>query len=211
MKGRFPVSPLAGRSILDAGESGFTLVEVIVSMTILALIMLATVTGLRTLGDTREAIDRMTGRADEIRAVSSFLRDTIESAVISGNSGELGLGGGAAESTFFVVHADSLEWKSTILFGENYGGSYFLRLAMESGQLVLRWQEITGNGSPGLWANKPSKLLVDNVEEFSVAFRQMFASPWLSAQKSNDLPELVRLRLRASGRYWPDLIMRVQH
>ena len=59
---------------------GFTLVEVMVALTILSLVMMATVTGLRTLANTQSAIERMTSRVDEVRSVSIFLRDLLTSA-----------------------------------------------------------------------------------------------------------------------------------
>ena len=51
---------------------GFTLVEVMVALAIFSLVMLATVTGFRTLSNTAATIDRMTDRIDEVRSVSAF-------------------------------------------------------------------------------------------------------------------------------------------
>jgi general secretion pathway protein J len=191
-------------------ESGFTLVEVMVSLTILSLIMLATITAFRTLGNSRVVIDRMTGRVDEVRAVSGFLRDAIESAVILGDPDELTTGGGPSESTYFALNSTSLEWQTTILFGETFGGSYFLKVGQEGGQLVLRWQEITRFGSPEKWEDKPSRLLVSDVDHFKVAYRRGFSGNWLEEWDRGEVPDFVRLQIAASGRYWPDLIMRVQ-
>ena len=72
--------------------AGFTLVEVVVALTILSLIMLATVTALRTLANTQGTLERVTARIDEVRTVSGFLRDLMEAAVV----GEGGSGGGLA-------------------------------------------------------------------------------------------------------------------
>ena len=66
---------------------GFTLIEMSVALVVLSLIMLATVTALRTLGNTQVAVDRLTLRNDEIRSVSSFLRDALESAILGGGTG----------------------------------------------------------------------------------------------------------------------------
>ena len=67
---------------------GFTLVEVIVALAILSLVMLATVSGFRTLGNTATTISRMTDRSDELRSVSSFLRDAFENSVTGEGPGE---------------------------------------------------------------------------------------------------------------------------
>ena len=58
--------------------AGFTLVEVIVALGIFSLIMLATVSGYRTLGNTASTINHMTDRTDELRSVSTFLREAFE-------------------------------------------------------------------------------------------------------------------------------------
>ena len=88
---------------------GFTLIEVIVALGIFSLIMLATVSGYRTLGNTASTIDRMTDRTDELRSVSAFLRDALENAVVgteSGGGDEMTFGGTATDAgpvRFFKV------------------------------------------------------------------------------------------------------------
>ena len=82
---------MRSRSSLNAG---FTLVEVMVSITVLSMILLATVTALRTFGNTQQSLQHMTHRVDEVRSVSGFLRAAIESATIAEDaSGGLALGG----------------------------------------------------------------------------------------------------------------------
>ena len=46
--------------------AGFTLVEVVVALSILSLVMLTTITGLRTLANTQGALDRLTNRVDQV-------------------------------------------------------------------------------------------------------------------------------------------------
>ena len=73
----------------DSASRGFTLIEVVVSLAILSLVLLGTVTGLRTLGNTQVSLERVTQRADEVRTVSAFLRDLMEAAVVGSGSGGL--------------------------------------------------------------------------------------------------------------------------
>ena len=142
---------------------GFTLVEVIVALGILSLIMLATVSGYRTLGNTASTIDRMTDRTDELRSVSAFLRDALENSVVgteSGGGDEMTFGGsasGAGPVAFFKVTEGSLEWRAKILFGEAYGGSYFLRLAKQQDELVLQWQGPKDSLSQGFGLKPPQE------------------------------------------------------
>lgn len=192
-------------------EQGFTLVEVVVALAVMSLIMLATITGMRTLGNTQGAIDRQTERVDELRTISSFLRDTLESTVVGGTSGGLGFAGQANSSgtTFFEMEPKALIWKSTVQFGEGYGGSHFLRVAQEENALVLRWQELTDSGVPEKWEKAASRVMVHKLEEFDLEYRREFDSEWSGKWDRRGLPALVKARLKVAGRYWPDLIMQV--
>lgn len=191
-------------------QGGFTLVEVMVSLSILSLVLLATVTGLRTLGNTQVAIERKTDRVDEVRTVSGFLRDLMESSVVGSDSGGLTVGGGSQEQTYFKFGEDFLEWKSTILFGEAYGGSYFVRVAQEDDQLMLRWLDSKATPKPGDWEQAPSRQLVADLQSFEIGLRQEFPDDWRESWDGGDPPALVRLQIKSADRYWPDLILKVQ-
>ena len=192
-------------------SKGFTLVEVVVALAILSLVMLTTITGLRTLANTQGALDRMTGRIDEVRTVSSFLRDTLESAAIgSSGAGGLALGGSSREAAYFELTADSLTWKSTILIGEGFGGTYLLRVAKEDDLLVLRWQEPGVSGEPDQdWSEAQERTLAENLQEFELAWRDEAGGDWQQQWEKGDMAGWVRLQLRTSDRYWPELIMQV--
>ncbi|MEM9255510.1 MAG: prepilin-type N-terminal cleavage/methylation domain-containing protein [Pseudomonadota bacterium] len=194
-----------------APARGFTLIEVMVSITVLSLIMLATVAALRTLANTQVSIEQLTGRVDEVRSVSTFVRELLETAIAGSSSGGLTTGGGGREMTFFQHGEGFLAFKSTVMFGEGVGGSYLVRIAQENGRLVLRWQRPpAGGGDPLDWFAQPSRVLVESLEEFSVAVRADYGEAWTEHLAGQDLPVMVRLRIRAAGRYWPDLIMPVQ-
>ena len=192
-------------------SGGFSLVEVVVALSILSLVMLATITALRTLANTQVAVERMTQRVDEVRTVSSFLRDTIESAALGSgdDGGRLSLGVKSAESAYFEITPDTLVWKSTILIGERFGGSYLLRLAREDDLLVLRWQEPGLSGQPGDWREAQMRTLVDELQDFEIFWRRDYRDDWQREWQRGDVAGWVRLQLRAAGRYWPELIMQV--
>jgi general secretion pathway protein J len=97
----------------DSASRGFTLIEVVVSLAILSLVLLGTVTGLRTLGNTHVSLERVTQRADEVRTVSAFLRDLMESAVVGSGSGGLTLGGGSSAASYFRSGKGFLDGKLT--------------------------------------------------------------------------------------------------
>ena len=190
---------------------GFTLIEVIVALAILSLIMLATISAMRTFANTQGSLDRLSGRIDEIRTVSSFLRDTLDSTVFSAGNGGLSLGGrGGQELAYFAGTGSSVDWKAPILFGEGFGGTFLLRLAHEQDQLLLRWQEPVEPGQPVEWNDTESRVMVASVEAFEASFLPEFGDEWQEDWKSLDSPALIRLRIKANGKYWPDLIMQIQ-
>jgi general secretion pathway protein J len=205
---RSPVTESVARP--PAGNRGFTLVEVVVALSILSLIMLAVISALRTFGNTQASLERLTDRVDQMRTVSGFLRDTLQSAVVGPRASSLSLGGIPPESSYFNGDSSSLEWKAPILFGEGYGGTFLVRVGREQDRLVLRWQESPGDDEDIEWDDTPSRDLLQGVEEFSVSYRAEFGEPWQKQWHEQNSPALVRMGIKAAGRYWPDLILQVQ-
>ena len=192
--------------------SGFTLIEVVVALGVLSLILLATISALRTFANTQVSLDKIVARVDEVRTLSSFLRDTLGGAV-TGNSqaGGLSFGGGGTELAYFAGDEKSLSWKTTALFGEVFGGTVLMRILKEDDNLMLYWQNPVPPGVTVAWEGKDSRMLLQGVEEFEVSFRPEFDLQWQSAQwDTPGAPALVRLTIKANGRYWPDLIIGVQ-
>ena len=137
-------NPVA-RLQFHARHGGFTLVEVMVALTILSLVMLATVSGFRTLAQTQTTLDRTINRVDEIRTVSHFLRQVVESAIIGQDAGGLTLGSvGNSGSSFFDMNQSAIALKSAVMMGEGFGGTQYVRVAHEDSSIVLRWSSEPG-------------------------------------------------------------------
>ncbi|MEH6590822.1 MAG: prepilin-type N-terminal cleavage/methylation domain-containing protein [Halioglobus sp.] len=210
------MNPQLNRWHISVGRSmsaGFTLIEVIVALSILSLVMLATVTALRTFANTQSTLDRMISRIDEVRTVSSFLRDSLDSTVFEAGGNGLSLGGyGGREAAYFAGDKQSLAWKAPILFGESFGGTFLLQLSQVESEIILRWQEPVLPGTPVEWEGTPSRVLVYDVEEFDVAFLAKFDGEWRPEweSKNGESPVLIKMNIKASERYWPELIVQVQ-
>lgn len=203
------------RAATTSAARGFTLVEVVVALAVLSLILLATVSALRTFANTQVSVDRIVARVDEVRTVSSFLRDMLDGAVagdVQGGGLGLGGGGGGSELAYFEGDSKSLAWKTSAMFGEVYGGTMLLRLVYEGSTLKLYWQDPPPDNQRVVWGEAHSRVLLANVEEFSVGFRPEYGRDWQYSNwdSGKGAPTLVRLAIKASGRHWPDLIMRVQ-
>ena len=87
-----------------------------------------------------------------------------------------------------------------------------LRLAKEGSTLKLYWHDPPVGNEKVFWDNKSSRVLLANVEKFEVSFRPEHGDGWQSNDWDSNAgaPALVRLAIIANGRYWPDLILRVQ-
>lgn len=190
-------------------SKGFTLVEMLVAITILSMVMLATVTGLRTLANSQTSLVAQSDRNDALRSASSFLRDAFESAVIGRDVGGLSLGGGGRDRTVFEAGPERLMWKTSMRFGESAGGSFVANLARAGDVIELRWQKMAPNGELAPWNNAPARTLVQNVDEFAVAYRRVPGGEWQEVWDGRGAPAWVRLRIKAQGRYWPDIVMQV--
>ena len=195
---------------------GFTIIEVVVALTILSLILLATVSAMRTFGNTQNTLDRLTGRIDQMRTVSSFLRDTLQGAVVSTrvpgrDAGGLSLGprGGTEASSYFRGDVESFSWKAPVLFGEGYGGTFLVRVVRLEHELTLQWQDPPASLLDIDWSGAQERVLLDAIEEFAVAYREDGTDEWLEEWGREDSPALVRLMIKAHGRYWPELVMQV--
>ena len=199
---------------LPARYRGFTLVEVMVALTVFSLILAGTLSAMRTLANTQRSLEQKTQRIEQIRSVTTFLRDLVESAIgTSGRDDDFTLGGGDNEGSYFLVGKDFFEFETSVMFGENYGGKHRVRIGQEGAALVFRWLELP---APNLnkvdWSAQPSRVIVPQLESLVIATRNEFADDWVTSRDQYDrsVPVLVRLNMTAAGRYWPDLIMRAR-
>ena len=197
-----------------ATGGGFTLIEVMVALTILSLVMLATVSGFRTLAQTQATLDRTTSRIDEIRTVSAFLRQVFESGIVGENKSGLGLslggiGGGDSEA-FFDLDQSAIVLKSIVMMGEGFGGTQVVRVAREGSAVVLRWSQEELKANDKRWQQYPSRELVRDVEEFVVSSRHESDARWQLEWRDDGVPESIRVVMKAHGRFFPELIIPVQ-
>lgn len=201
---------------MNRRAGGFTLVEMVIALGIMSLVMLITVTGFRTLGNTATSISKMTSRTDELRSVSAFLRDALENSVAGAHGAKSqgltfgGTDGISRPVAYFQVEEGRLAWRAKILFGEAYGGSYFLRLVKLGDKLMLQWQEPAGQTEPGDWEQAPSREVLDNLELFDVWTREGPEAEWTQDDVERETPSHVKLVIKANDRFWPELVMQVQ-
>jgi len=189
---------------------GFTLIEVIIALSILSMIMVATISSLRTFGNTKAVIERTTARVDEVRLVSAYLRASIQGAmpvVRIGASPEF-QGFRGNYGTFFLGSAQEMVWVAPVTAGAGFGGTFIIRLSREGDRLVMRWLPYDRNVANLDWSGQVGETLTENLEEFTLGYRSGYEEDWIDSwDATQGLPVLVRLNLKSRGRYWPELVV----
>ncbi len=148
---------------------GFTLLELLVVMTLLSLLMTGLISAFRTMAQTESKIDQRLARLDELRVARGFLQQTIsrvsaESLDQQGASGDL--------IVPFFAGSDSLVWIGVMPGRPNVGGRFYFRLAIEDfdmgRQLVLRYQACDLDMTVPDWQNADSRILIGGIVKFEV-------------------------------------------
>jgi general secretion pathway protein J len=196
-------------------QAGFTLVELLVAMTLLAFLSITLFGGLRFGTRSWEAVVDSSAERDDIASTQSFLRDrlgqvTLPGSARSGQSGEDGRLDGGPERLEFIA-----PWLSAL----SLGGLYRFTLWHEdtgNGRLMLRWQpaEADPDALEDLGDLAGERVLLDGVAEFSLSYfgaADEDAEPeWLDQWESPGAPpRLVRVDLAFADarRVWPVFIV----
>ncbi|MGD8956235.1 MAG: prepilin-type N-terminal cleavage/methylation domain-containing protein [Chromatiaceae bacterium] len=204
---------LARRAVAPARRrrAGFTLVEVVITLTIMALIMLGLVSALATFGQSRSRVEVQLARIDDVRLVSAFLRVTLSRSSSAYN------GRGRSAVAMFQGDARQLRWLGVMPARHGVGGLYQFRLSVVEGPdaseaLQLQYLPYTGGGLETIWEAAPTRALVSDISDFGLAYHggeddALWQEDWIAQERA---PQLVRMLIGAGGRDWPELVIRVR-
>jgi general secretion pathway protein J len=169
-------------------QRGFTLLELLIAITILGLIVVALTSGLRFAGQAWRAQERRSESQGDVDAVQNVLRQIIGSA--------RRVNGDGVALRFVATLPDALA----------RGGLYDVEISRLEQHLVLAWKpHFRGPASAATWQ---SARLVEDVNGLDFAYF-VDTSGWQRvAQDRNRSPVLVRIALQlGDGRVWPPLIV----
>ncbi len=182
---------------------GFTLIEVVVALTILSLIVLATLTAMRTLGQTQAKLESRAENTARMRAVSDFLRHNLEQA-----RPVLLFQFGVSSGRYFYGTQQELIWAVPMPIPGMQGGLASVNMRVnEDNQLVLLVREGV-NFMP--WGDETAYVLANFVTELDIGYRASRWDEWVSEwPMEENPPSHVRINIRVGERYWPELIMAI--
>ena len=197
-------------------QLGFTLLELLVVMSLLSILMIGLVSALRTMAQTESKIDGRLERLDEIRVARTFLQQTLTRV----SALKLDAPDATGKTIIpFVATPDSVTWVGILPARANVGGRHFFRLAIEDAgtgrELVLRFSPWKPDIVFPDWASAESRILVKGIEQMKVQAQGLApqgynpVEPWPSGWQdgwpmADTLPERLRLALVDAQGDWPE-------
>lgn len=183
---------------------GFTLVEVVVAISILSMIVLGTLAALRTFGRTQATLEDVSERTQSLRQVSGLLRRTLVDAQALPMASRITFGG-----IYFYGDGQKLVWVAPFSASRHLGGMTIFGLQVQEGDLLLSMAPYV-DSQPVDESNLTPLVIAEEIESFSLAYRAEPGGEWVENwQEQPALPDSVRLTLMVAGRHWPDLIVRL--
>lgn len=205
----------------SASHRGFTLIEVLVVMSLLAMIMLAMSSALRTMAQTESRVDERLQRNDQMRVVNGFLRQTLgRVATVKVND----LTSPSGRRILFAADGSSISWVGIMPARHGAGGRYYFRLNSEKtptgSALTLRYMPWTAQTDFPEWSQSESHTLVRNISGFKVEADglpqdiQSMPAGWPRGWQSgwtvaDALPQRLRLTWADPQGLWPALVVSV--
>ena len=189
---------------MNTKKQGFTLIEVVVAISILSLIVFATVTSMRTLALSQEKLEDRAAQISRLLSVSQYLRQALATAEAI-TLFEFG----APKGVYFLGESDSVEWATPISMPSNQHGIWSLHLSEVDGQLVLKMRPGIAGGS---WSDDTLEhVLLEQVDSIVLKYRESGYSPWVETwgevEGANQLPTHISLKIKSGGRFWPEIIV----
>jgi len=186
---------------------GFTLVEVVVALALLAVILAGLVSALVTFAKSAERADARILASDDVRLVYAFLQQSLAEASprLYQRPGDL------VTQSWLQGTATELEWLGLMPARHGVGGLYHLRLGSGAdGDLVLSYLPYAGDDPGPDWSLAGTHLLLRDLDRFELSYRPLdhpeWRPEWLAATV---LPARVQITLGRAGEQWPPLVVQV--
>jgi general secretion pathway protein J len=211
---------MSGRDDLRAAEQGFTLLELLVAITLLGLLMAALFGALRLGTRVWERADARLDASMRTQVVQDFIRQRL-TGMLPLETTPPELAEGDVFESAFVGTIGAVRFASPV--PENLGsGIHLMELALAAAggvdgtrNLVLRWRPLEPDGRTAEAVTPEERVLIEDIEALELAYFGAIdpAQPpgwWQTWEGRAELPRLIRLRLsfpENDARRWPELIV----
>lgn len=192
-------------------SGGFTLVEILVVISLLSVVMLALGAAFRTFAQTEVRLDRHLNVTDEFRVATGFIRSTL--GRVSVRQPEPALAS-PDRKIVFGSEARSVSWIGVMPARYGAGGLYYFRLAIENidaeNSLVIRYQPCLDSAAFPNWAETESRVLASSITSFEVRYQDSRQTPgaWSTTWAHGDRPpDRVQILVQSAGIDWPEIVV----
>lgn len=178
---------------------GMTLVEVMVATTIFSLIMLATVTALRTFAMTYDRVREEAEKTSQVREGDRFIRQALQDAVNAD---------GLFEGTPTTLH-----WVAPVDRAGDAAGLQHLKLAVKGERLFVSFAPLRASTEEPDWGRvAPDFPLIEQIEKLAFFYQAEPLGEWSPRyepvdESLNSLPWAVAIELISAGQQWPPIIV----
>ena len=193
-------------------NSGFTLLELLVVMSLMSLLILAMASALQTTSQTSERVDLALARSDDLRIVSGFLQNTVGRISLQRRGYAFKEG---TSQYYFEGQESQIMWLGVMPAGYAASGRSLMRLRQEisdQGQpaLVLQYLPWAGAAVEPDWTQAESHVLLNGVTQLQILYQDARPEPpvWSSSWALLDqVPQRVRISLQTEKGPLPDLVV----
>lgn len=188
-------------------QSGFTLLELVVAITLMGLVLVVLYSGLRLGLNGSDSGERRAEATHRLRLVQEFIRRQLAQSMALYRPNER-----QELAVAFAGQRDGIEFVAPMLEQLGQGGLYQVRIGVSDGRLWMRWRLYPpADNSAG---EEREKILLEGVSAGEWAYfgperqddqeRPRWRPDWTSPERR---PLLVRLNLSQQGEAWPDLVV----
>ena len=188
-------------------QSGFTLLELVVAITLMGLVLAVLYSGLRLGLNGWDSGEHRAEATNRLRLAQEFLRRQLAQSMTVYQTDEK-----QGKVVVFAGESSRIEFVAPMLAQLGQGGLYRIRIETDDGRLWLRWRPYSPNDSTA--GEEQEAVLLDGIAAVQWNYlgpeqdwdleSQRWRPDWTSTSRR---PLLVRLNLNLDGEPWPDLVI----